>query len=140
MDAFRIGLSLFIAAIAGLIIMISGLGSGARFSTIFLRMTVGFAIVGALVWALAYLFRRYLFRRLIRVGLMEARLAREAAAADGTERRPADEEPEASADGAAPSASEESQTSVERREETDFSPLGQEVPRLQVVEEPKNQG
>lgn len=134
MDAFKIGLSLFIAAVAGLIIMVSGLGSGARFSTVFLRMMVGFVFVGAFVWVLAYLFRQYFFRRLIRVGLMEARLAKEAAEQENREDEERDSIP---TDETVPV--EETHLTAEEGD-VSFSPLEQEVPRLQVVEESKKQG
>lgn len=115
--------------------MISGLASGARFSTIFLRMLIGFMVVASLVWLASYLFRHYFFSRLVRLGIMDARLAGAAAAESEKESG------EDSLDEVPPA--EDLEVSEEASDETDdaadFSPLGQEVPRLQVVEEPKDQ-
>lgn len=56
---FKLGTALVFAVIAALVIILSGLMSGARYGTVFLRAAVGFLVAGLLLYAAVILLEKY---------------------------------------------------------------------------------
>lgn len=52
---FKMGMSLVFAVISALIIVLTGLSSDARLTTVLLRSLIGFLLTGALVWLVTFI-------------------------------------------------------------------------------------
>ena len=62
---FRIGASLVFAVIAALVVMVSALLSGARYSIVALRIFTVFVLSGIIVYTLSFLFEKYAVPKLM---------------------------------------------------------------------------
>lgn len=126
---FKLGMSLIFAVISALIIILTGLSSDARLTTVLFRSLAGFLVAGAAVWFLAF----FLEKKNI-VGFDKSLELIEESGKDEP-KSPAEYE----AEDAQAAEGEEAQDAPEEKEEpAEFKPLGADS--LRHMEAPPGNG